>query len=516
MVDEHSGLGVVFDAFAELGGGIGSNLLPYDIAGNVRVIHVWWKSRRKILSVKSFNPITGDEEFNFYPETYIPDTDAGEVATPLWINEEWDGVKIGEDIYVDMHPCLVQHNTVTNPSRCHAGIVGTIYNLNEAQPFSLVDMMRPYSYLYDSIHAKLVELIATNWGKIMELDLALKPKDWAVDKWLYYARANKTLIIDSFNEGNKGAATGKLAGGLNNASKGSIDADWGSSIQNYLNLLDWIKESLSELVGINRQREGQTYSRETVGGIERAVMQSSYITDWLFKKHEDTKRRVLECFIEYSKAALRGKNKQLEYILPDGARKLIDIDGDEYAESDYGIVVDNSNDAQKLASQIETVAQAAIQNQAMDLASLLKLYSSVSLNEKIRIVEASQRRMEQRQQEQQQQAAQLEQQKLQAEMQMKQAEMQQKDALNQRDNDAKIEVAKINSQAEFLRLGIYENQNNEELRREEMQIDIDKIDEMRRQFDAELRHKDKELDVKKEIELKKIEASKAKQSNPKK
>lgn len=511
LVDHRDGFGDVFDDLPLMEGGIGSSLLPYDVVGNIRVTRVWWKSKRKIYSVKSFDPETGDEVFEFYPETYIPDEDAGEVAEPLWVNEAWEGTKIGDDIYVGIRPCLVQHNSMSNPSRCHFGIVGTIYNVNEMLPYSLVDMMKPYSYFYDATHAKLVDLIATNWGKIMEVDLALKPKDWEVDKWFYFARANKTLIIDSFNEGTKGAATGKLAGGLNNASKGYIDADWGNSIQNYMNILQWTKDSMSDLVGINRQREGNIYNRETVGGVERAVLQSSYITDWLFQQHDDTKRRVLTCFLEEAKGAMRGRKLKFQYILSDGSTKLVEIDGDDFCECDYGLVVDNSNDTQKLNSQIDALAQAAVQNQ-YKLSTIARLYSSISLSEKVKLLENTEKRMEQQQQEAAQQQQQLEQQKIRAQLQAQQMQMQQQDMLNQRDNQTKIDVAEINSRAEYLRLGIYENENNEQLRREELQIDKDKLRDEMIKFDKELQLKKQELDQKKAIELKKIAANKNKQN----
>lgn len=515
IIDKDSGFGEVFDRLATLGGGLGSDLLPYDVAGNVRVLRVWWKSKRRIYKVKSYDPNTGEEIFDFYPETYVPNEDAGEEAESLWINEAWEGTKIGEDIYVSIRPCLVQHNSISNPSRCHFGIIGTIYNINESMPFSLVDMMKPYNYMYDAIHAKLVDLIATNWGKLLELDLAMKPKNWEVEKWMYFARANKVLIKDSFNEGAKGAATGKLAGGLNNASKGYIDADWGQSIQNYIELLQWTKDSMSELVGINRQREGQTYNRETVGGIERAVLQSSYITDWIFQQHDDTKRRVLECFIEVAKGAMRGRSIKFQYILSDNSQKIMDIPGDEFCECDYGLIVDNSNDTQKLYSQIETLAQAALQNQLLDFSSILKLYTSASIQEKIKIVDTAQKRMQQQQQEQIQQQQQLQQQQIQAELQAKQAEMEQKDVLNQRDNETRIRVAEINSKAEELRLGIYETQNNIDLRNRELDIEEKKLRADIEQFDKELRQKESEQKDKKEIELKKIAAQKKNPSNSK-
>lgn len=507
FVNNHDELNFVIDELDLMDGGLGSSLLPFDTAGNYHVVQVWWKSLRKIYKVKSFDPETGEEVLDFYPETYIPDEDAGEVATPLWVNEMWQGTKIWDDIYVDIHPCLVQHNSISNPSRCHSGIVGTIYNINESRPYSLVDMMKPYNYLYDAVHAELVEMIANNWGKLLELDLALKPKNWEVEKWIYFARKNKVLIKDSFNEGSKGAATGKLAGGLNNASKGAIDADWGQSIQNYIEILQWAKDSMSELAGINRQREGNTYNRETVGGIERAVLQSSYITDWLFQQHDDTKRRVLECFLEYAKASIRGRSKKFQYIMSDNSRKILTVDGDLFCENDYGIIVDNSMDSQKLNSQIETIAQAALQNQ-FRFSSILKLYTSTSIQEKIRIVERAEKEMAEQQQQTQQAEQQLAQQQIQSQMQQKQMEIDNKNALAELEARTKIQVAEINSRAEYMRLGIYAEENDEQLVHDKLEVEREKLKADIMALDREFNFKEKELAQKKQIEEKKIQTQK--------
>jgi len=38
----------------------------------------------------------------------------------------------------------------------------------------------------------------------------------------------------------------------------------------------------------------------------------------------------------------------------------MDIDGDDFAEADYGLVVDNSNGMQQLSAKLDTLAQAAL------------------------------------------------------------------------------------------------------------------------------------------------------------
>lgn len=495
--DEVATDGFYFDPLNLFSDAVVNSLLPYDLAGNLRVLRMYWKSRRKIKKVKSYDPETGEETFNFYPETYICNPALGEEEQTFWINEAWEGTKIGQDIYVNMRPRVVQYNRLSNPSRCHFGIVGSIYNLNESRPFSLVDMMKQYNYMYDAVHDRLNKMIAKNWGKIIQLDLAKVPKGWEIEKWLYYAKVNGIAVVDSFKEGNIGAATGKLAGALNNASTGVIDADWGNNIQQYISLLEFIKLEMSEVAGITRQREGQISNRETVGGVERATLQSSHITEWLFTIHDDVKRRALECFLETAKAALKGRSKKFQYILSDSSMQIVNIEGDEFAEADYGLVVDNSEGLQKLQSQLETLAQAALQNQTLSFSTIMKIYGSSSLAEKQRMVENDERKIREMAQQQQQQELQAQQQQAQMQQQTEMQKMQQEDILNQRDNETKILVAQINAQSKL----------------QDSEVDInDGIKEpMSEEAAAKLREQIREFDAKMTLEREKLKVQRDKQ-----
>lgn len=439
---------------------IDGSIMPYDTAGNIRVLRVFWKSRRKIKKIKSYNPATGEEEFNFYPETYIPKKELGEEEEVMWINEAWEGTKIGKDVYVNMRPKVVQYNRLTNPSRCHFGIIGSIYNLNNSKPFSMVDRMKPYNYLYDAVHDRLNKILSRNWGKLIPLDLAKVPQGWEIDKWMYFAKVNGIIVSDSFKEGNVGAATGKIAGALNNNQQ-VLDAELGNTVQQYVNILEFIKAEMSDVAGISKQREGQISNRETVGGVERATLQSSHITEWLFFKHDDVKRRAIECFLETAKIALKGRQKKFQYLLSDNSMKVMEIDGDEFAEADYGLLVDNSNAIQELQQKMDMLAQAALQNQTLNFSTIMRLYNSSSLAEKQRMVEKNEQELMQRQQEQQQQQIQMQQEQLQAEAQAKEADMQLKDQMNQRDNETRIVVATINAQS-HMNDGIQEPEFTEE------------------------------------------------------
>lgn len=506
-----------FDPANLFNGDVTSSLLPYDLSGNVRVLRMYWKSKRAILKVKSYDPETGEEVYNFYPENYVVDKDRGEEFERFWINEAWEGTMIGDvkdGIFINMRPRLVQYNRLSNPSRCHFGIIGSIYNLNDTRPFSLVDKMKPYNYLYDVIHDRLNKAIANNWGDILEMDLSKVPKGWTIDKWIYYAKINHLAVIDSFKEGTIGASTGKLAGALNNAGKGMISTNIGNYIQQQINLLEFIKMEMSEVAGITPQREGQISNRETVGGVERATLQSSHITEWLFLIHDDVKRRVLECFLETAKIALRGRSKKFQYILSDTSMRVMDIDGDEFAEADYGLVVDNSNGTQELNQKLDTLAQAALQNQLLSFSTIMKIYnSSSSLAEKQRLIEKDERAMQERQAQTQQQQLESQERIAQAEQQQKQAELQQKEQANIRDNETRILVAQISAKAKETDVeedGVAPEEYSQEAK--------DKLAEQIREFNEKMelewaKHKETQRKNNKDAELKKEQINKPKVTN---
>ena len=451
--------------------GVSSKDLPYDIEGNIRILHVYWKSMRKIKEVKSYDPETGEAVYDFKTENYIPNTDLGEEATTYYVNEAWHGVMIGsgEDaIFIDMGPCPIQYNSMSNPSKCHFGIIGTIYNMNESTPYSMVDMMKPLQYMYDVMHDRLNKFLARNMGKVLQLNISMIPAGWTVEKWLYYIKANGIALVDPTKEGK----SGKPAGAFNTPPV--FDAELGNSIQAQIAFLEYLKNEMSEITGITKQRQGQIANRETVGGVERATLQSSHTTRWYFAKHEDTKKRVLECFLETAKIAMKGHTKKFHYILPDHSQQLVEIDGDMFAECDYGLVVDNSYDMQSLNQEIQQIAQAAMQNNALTFSTYLKIRSNCSMAEKVKMIENDEKRAIEMAQQAHQEEMQAEQAKAQADMQMKQQEMTLKDLMNQRDNETKLLMAQLQKQ-DSMGDGIIDNP-----------MDKEKLDEQIREFNEKM------------------------------
>ena len=459
--------------------------LPYDIDGNVRVLQVYWKSFRKIQEIKYYDPQTGKVEYKFVNEDYIPDTAAGEESKKYYINEAWQGVMIGagEDaIYVNLGPCPIQYNRLSHPGKCHFGIIGQIFNYNESKPYSIIDQVKSWSYLYDAVMDKLTKTIQNNMGKLVQLNESMMPEGWKFEDWIYYAKTAGIILVNPMKEGNRGAAKNKLAGAFQVPP--AVDAELGNSIQYMVNLLQVIEQTVANMIGITPQRLGAIQNRETVGGVERSTLQSSHVTRWYFEKYNDLKKRVYECFLETAKIGAKGRNIKFQYINSDLTQKVVEFDGDEFAEADYGLVVNADYDIEKFRQEIDQVSQVALQSQMISLSAYMKLKSSGSMAEKIKMIEQNENEMRQMQQQQQQAQLQAQQQQAQMEMQFKQAELELKDSINQRDNDTKVLIETMRN-----------NETEQPVGETESKLDRDKLNESIRQFNENLnfekeKHKD--------------------------
>jgi hypothetical protein len=159
--------------------------------------------------------------------------------------------------------------------------------------------------------------------------------------------------------------------------------------------------------------------------------------------------------------------------------RLMDIDGDEFAECDYGLVVDNGNGVQDLNQKLDMLAQAALQNQTISFSTVMKLYNSSSLAEKQRMVERDERNIQERQAQAQQQELEVQQQQEQMRMQLEQAKLELQDQMNQRDNETKLLIANVNAaNTANTDDGIQVEEYSQEAK--------DKLKEQMREFDARL------------------------------
>jgi len=332
----------------------------FDREGNVRWTRVLWKGMRKI-GVLSFIDENGEIEKTIVPEQYKPNTELGEQVKWLWISEWNEGTRIGEDIYVKMGPRKIQFRHLDNLSISSPGVVGTIMNVGDQKARSLMSMARPYQYIYNAIFHQLELDIAKDKGVIVRIDASMIPDGWTMDKWLYYMEAVGYKIEDPMNEGKKGAALGKLAGTMQQTAP-VIDATQTKSIAQKIQLLEFLSNRVDEMMGITAQRKGAVENRETRGGIERSVTQSTLITEKLFSLHDDTRVRFNDILLETAKVAWKGQSFKRSFVLDDMSQAVLDYDGEVFNEAEYGVKVSNSSVDLEMMQNLKALSQAFLQN----------------------------------------------------------------------------------------------------------------------------------------------------------
>lgn len=444
--------------------------LPFDYEGNVRICRARWIGRKKIGKLKYFDPNTGNEEERFVSENYKVKEELGESVKWIWVNEAYEGTRLAEDIYVKTQPRDVQMRHFDNPSKCFLGYVGTDYGK------SLMSRMEPYQYLYNVYMRRLELAIAKYKGPIYEMDISTKPDEWDIEMWMYYADVLGWSIKDAFNEGKKGQATGKIAGNLNNQTK-VLDANAGNYIQQLVMMLQYIEKQMGQIAGVNEQRQGQIDNRETVGGIERAVTQSSHITEKWFFVHEETKKRVLLALLDTAKQIWKNKkSKKINFIMDDMSRATIDINGEDFSSTEYDIFISDSSDDLKIRQTLEGLAQAYVQNGG-SMTLPIKILRSDSITQMAKQIEEEEAAMQQRQSE-------FENKKLEAEQAMKQAELEDKQA------EREFQYWKVEKESE-VKLQIAGMQPAEDTTIDEEKLNLDK-----QKLDNEKIVKDKEFSLK--------------------
>lgn len=371
-----------------------------DSEGNIRVIRIFWKSRKLIKRVKKYDQNTGKPVYSYESETYVANKDLGEEAIDYWVSQWWEGVEIGDEIYPYIKPRDIQYNKFDDPGYNHPGIVGHIYSINSYKASSMMDMAFPYQLIYDATFHRMQDAMSKFFGSLVVVDFASLPAGWDLNKWMFFAKKAGIAVKDSFKEGSKGMATGKLAGGIPNSGQ-SINQQLGDFIQQQINILNYTEAQLGRIVGVPPQRLGDIQNRETVGGVERAVTQSSYITNERFKIHDNVKKRVLTMLLELCKVAYKGSNKKFQHISDDYANQIFEID-DDFSNEEYGLMVDNETDISKVEQMLDNLTQSALQSQAIRYSDVFKIYNSSSMSEKQRIIEKGEEEMRKAQQESQQ------------------------------------------------------------------------------------------------------------------
>lgn len=416
----------------------------------VNVWHCCWKSFKKIYYVTTADE-TGQPQINIVDETYQPVGTEISVE-PDWIVEVWEGYRAGSDLYFGIAPVEYQHVSIDNPNSQKLPYCGAIYSNTNSKPRSLVSILKPLQYMYIVLWYRLELAIARDKGKVVNMDITQIPKSMNISpaKWMHYLSSVGVNFINPYEEGwNIPGREGGKPAQFNQIT--ALDLTMSNVIAEYIQLMDKIEQLAGTISGITSQREGAVSTSEMVGNVERAVVQSSHITEPLFWVHNQCKRRVLNMLLNTAKGAWEDTGKQkLQYIFDNGERAFLDITPKFYYEDMDVFVSDTSKDLENI-QKLQQLIQPAMQNGAslLEAAEILTNDNFNIIKQKLKDMQTRQEQAQQQQQqaeaEQAQQLQQMQNEAKQQELMLQEAQMDLQRYQIDQDNQTKIAVAQINA-----------------------------------------------------------------------
>ena len=361
--------------------------------GNIRIYRVQWLALRKLGKLKYYDEF-GDEQYRWVDEYYPANIDLGEEVEWIWVNELMEGVKILNDIYKKVRVCPVQMRSLINPAMVRPSYVGYV-NADNGKCTSRIDRLKPYQRMYNIFANKLVTLWTQNIGKVGVVDVSRIPSTMSTDEWYLWIKRFKLMYINSFEEGNKGAAKGQLAGNMQQSSP-VLDLSLSQEINDTINMLTWIETKVNKIASVPEARQGNLTGKEGLGVSQQAVSQSTHQTEHDFFIHDILKSITFEVLIEYTKYLWKDEKGKRQFMLDDLSNYLIDIDGELLSEGEYGIKITNSSKLYEMFSNLKQLTHAAMQNGTATLSDVARMFMSDSPSEMLdQLEKAEDKRLEQ-------------------------------------------------------------------------------------------------------------------------
>ena len=379
------------------------------------VVRSYWISKRKIGKLIYIDEM-GNEQSTLVDETYKSGTMPTQQSLEWgWINEWYQGTKIGPDIY------HIKPYKLLN----YCPIIGTTYEVKNTEAKSLVDLMKPFQVLYNVCMNQLYKLLEKEVGKVqlMSLRHIPIPKDGdaqdALDIWEMEARNRGVVFIDDSPENMKSPSS------FNQFT--ALDLTRTSEIQSRYTLAQQLKSECWELVGMSRQRMGDVSASESATGTNTAMQQSYSQTEPLFIAHEYVMGQLYQAIIDAALYVESSKPEStLSYITSEGESAFVQVNGTDLKFRDLKVFLTNRPEDQQMFNELRQLSQAVIQNGGT-LYDVIELYSTKSMREMKKVFKD----LRDRQVAQQDQQMQLQQQAQEQQAQQAQASLQQQAQLAQ-------------------------------------------------------------------------------------
>lgn len=335
------------------------------------VVRAYFLSKKKIGRV-NFIDLSGNPQTMLVDENYkdgdIPDQ-IGKVEWG-WINQWYQGTKIGPDVY-HMKPFRLLP---------YCPIIGQVFETKNTECRSLVDMMKPFQVLYNICMNQLYQLLEKEIGNVGVVNLRRIPrvKDGDgqddIDAWELEARQRGVMFDDDSPENTKGQVS-------NQSVARNVDLTRTNEIQSRYQLAVQLKNECWELVGLSRQRVGSVQATETATATQTALTQSYSQTEPIFAAHEYILNQLYQAVVDAAQYVESNKEQStISYITGEGESAFIQVNGTELTLRDLKVFATSRPQDIQAFNELRQLAQPLLQNGGT-FAEVIELYSTNSIRQ---------------------------------------------------------------------------------------------------------------------------------------
>lgn len=363
------------------------------------VVRAYWASKKKIGKLSYIDEL-GNPQSTLVEEDYVSGTIPTETSLEWgWMNQWYQGVKIGPDIYHIKPFDLLPYNP----------IIGTTYEIKNTEARSIIDMMKPFQVIYNICMNQLFELLQKEIGNVASINIRRIPrtKDGDaqddIDIWEMDAREKGIIFDDDSPENTKAPVT-------NTSVARNVDLTRTNEIQSRYNLAIQIKNECWELIGMSKQRLGSISASESATGTNAALQQSYTQTEPMFVAHEYVLGQLYQAIIDASLYVESAKeHSTISYINSEGTSSFVKVNGSDIRFRDLKVFPTNRPEDTQMFNDLRGLSQAILQNGGT-INEVIELYSTNSIREMRKTFRDLMEKQEALQQQQiQQQQAELEQ-----------------------------------------------------------------------------------------------------------
>lgn len=404
------------------------------------VVRAYWISKKKIGEL-TYLDSNGNILTTLVDETY-KEGSPNEIEIKWgWVNQWYQGTKIGPDIYHVKPFKLLDYSP----------IIGVIHEIKNTTSKSLIDLMKPFQVLYNICMNQLYRLLEKEIGVVYKVQLRRipTPKDGdnqdAIELWEEEARTRGIVFEDDSPENLKAPLS-------NTTISAAIDLSRTNEIQSRYQIAIGLKNECWELIGINRERLGGVAATQTATGTQAALTQSFSQTEPYFAAHEYVLSQVYQAILDAAQYIESNKPiSTISYVTSEGDSAFMRINSQDIKLRDLWVIPTNNPEDQRLFNEIRQLSQTMLQNGATPY-EIINIYSTNSIRQMKKVFKnlkekqdqllQGQQSLEQQQLQQAQEATQMQ---IQAELEEKERDRQFQAWQNELDRLNKKEVALLNA-----------------------------------------------------------------------